>query len=90
VPKTQAQRKRERDKRDREDFDRCMEREDHICQRCGAQATQMHHGKRKHDPRIRHDPRWHYALCMPCHDWSHRNVAAWLEWMENNPNEVNQ
>jgi hypothetical protein len=83
---TQKQRSDARKRRDKADFHACMEREYDICQRCGAIATQMHHGKRKH-LHVRHDPQWHYALCYPCHDWAHRNVAAWDSWMADHPND---
>lgn len=86
MPKSQQSRARERKKRDRQDWIDCSEKV--YCQACGALGTQLHHGKRKHDPRIRHDKRWHYWLCMLCHDKAHRQVAWWNEWMENNPNEV--
>jgi len=85
--KTQQQRARERKKRDKADYLACMELNDFTCQRCGAPATQHHHGKRKH-AHVRHDPQWHYCLCFTCHDWSHKHVADWNEWMEANPNEV--
>jgi len=84
-PRTQRQRSAARKRQDKIDYQNCMERENWICQRCGAPANQHHHGKRKH-AHVRHDPRWHYALCFDCHDWSHKNVAAWYEFMENNPN----
>jgi 5-methylcytosine-specific restriction endonuclease McrA len=82
---TQAQRARQRKKRDKADHLACMERADHTCQRCGSPATQTHHGKRKH-AHVRHDRRYHYALCYECHTWAHRYVAAWDEWMNDNPN----
>lgn len=84
--KTQRQRAAATKRRDKEDFLACMERENNICQRCGALATQLHHGKRKH-AHVRHDRRFHYALCFECHDWSHRNVADWYDFMEENPND---
>ena len=83
--KTQKQRSAERRRKDREDYKACMERESWVCQRCGAPATQMHHGKRKH-LLTRHYRKFHYALCFPCHDWAHRNVAWWNQWMNDNPN----
>ena len=79
--KSQRQRSAERKQQDKIDHLNCMERESHTCQRCGAPATQTHHGKRKH-AHVRNDPTYHFALCYPCHDWSHKNVADWNELME--------
>ena len=88
--KTQQQRSAERKKRDKADYLACMERDNWTCRRCGKASmatTQMHHAKRKH-LHVRHDAQWHYALCYSCHDDAHRQVAAWDDWMKNNPNEV--
>ena len=84
--KTQKQRAAARKKRDREDFEACMDKNDGICQMCQGAATQMHHGKRKHLD-VRHDPRWHYAVCYDCHVFAHANVAEWIKFMEANPND---
>lgn len=66
---------------DKRDHFACMEREDEMCQKCGAQATQTHHAKRRY-PSVRHDPRYHIALCFNCHQWAHMHPRSEQRWLE--------
>jgi len=85
--KTQRQRRAATEVRDFLDFKACMERNDWICQVCGRQAGQLHHGRGK-ALSIRHDRRYHYAVCQePCHRKAHDYPKWWKKWMNANPNE---
>lgn len=79
MPKTQAQRKRQRDKLDKADAMACAARAGDRCELCGAHCPypdgQMHHDLRRHVTAHRHNPANHTWLCVKGHRWAHDNYA---------------
>jgi hypothetical protein len=77
--KSQAQRRRERELRDRDDAIACAERAGHCCEVCGYWAPyprgQLHHSSRKASMAIRHNRDLHIWLCVKDHREEHSTGA---------------